>query len=94
MTAVDSGLLQGREATFSCGRSDVFFARSSGFLPPLLNDELDLSDMFLKGPKNISQQIKKYQSLKVLSGDSRHQCCLVTAFVITGRLKVSQGIQK
>ena len=32
------------------GWSDGFFPRFSGFRPPLMNDRLDISEIFLKGP--------------------------------------------
>ena len=30
--------------------SQVIFPRFSGFRPPLMNDRLDISEIFLKGP--------------------------------------------
>ena len=41
------------------GWSGVFFPRFSGFCPPLMNNQLDISEIFLKGPQNPNQKKKK-----------------------------------
>ena len=41
-----------------------FFPGFSGFRPPLMNDRLDISEIFLKGPKNPNQKKKKKKKKK------------------------------
>ena len=43
----------------------VVFPGFSGFRPPLMNDRLDISEIFLKGPENPNQMKKKCDSLNI-----------------------------
>ena len=59
MKAVDSGLLQDTyERRHFNAKDQMVFSLGAPVFPPLLNDELDLSDMFLKEPKKDRNKLK------------------------------------
>ena len=52
-----------------------FFSGYSGFRPPSMNDRLDISEIFLKGPLNPNQKKKKKKKKKKKSSISGYFGC-------------------